>query len=114
MAIRRHSSLSASAIPENCAFLAKFPERSSPMTNEKFSIHIQHFGCGFPRCVFATLRWNVSSIREIRKIRGAILLVAAGRVEPFAPFCGNSAQVTYYQQLTTKIEYFQLRSIKAN
>jgi hypothetical protein len=33
---------------------------------------------------------------------------------PFAPFCGNSSQVTIYQQLTTKIEYFQLTSIKPN
>jgi hypothetical protein len=35
-------------------------------------------------------------------------------LEPFAPFCGKSSQVTIYQQFTTKIEDFQLRSIKPN
>jgi len=32
----------------------------------------------------------------------------------FAPFCRKSAQLIYYQQLTTKIEHFQLRSIEPN
>jgi hypothetical protein len=32
--------------------------------------------------------------------------------ELFAPFCGNSAQVAFHQQLTTQIVLFQLRLIK--
>jgi hypothetical protein len=48
--------LLCSAIPENCAFLAKFAEPSFQMTNDKFSIQTQHVGCGLPRCVFAPWR----------------------------------------------------------
>jgi hypothetical protein len=33
---------------------------------------------------------------------------------PFSQFCEKSAQLICYQHLTTKIEFFQLRSIKPN
>jgi hypothetical protein len=54
-----------SAIPENCAFLAKFPERCSPMTNDKFSMTNSQFRsttlvAAPPRCAFAALRLSTA------------------------------------------------------
>jgi hypothetical protein len=55
--------LLCSAIPENCAFLAKFPERSSPMTNDKFSMTNSQFRLGVlvAACRAAPLRLCVET-----------------------------------------------------
>jgi len=67
-----------------------------------------------PRCAFAPLRFITPCLRGPIFIPGQISMLsdAPGRlfVAGFAPFCGKSAQLTYYQQLTIKTECFQLRS----
>jgi hypothetical protein len=45
---------------------------------------------------------------------GSVALPGADFFALLAPFCGNSAQVAFHQQLTTKIVLFQLRLIKVN
>jgi hypothetical protein len=52
------------------------------------------------------IKWPFS-IGEIREIRGAIPFFA-----PFAPFRGNSSQVTFHEQLTIKNRLFESRPIK--
>jgi hypothetical protein len=53
-------------------------------------------------------RGNVYQISMDSEALGTLFL------ERSAPFCGKSAQVTCYQQLTTNMVFFKVRSIKVN
>jgi len=73
---RLKSEVLCGAIPENCAFLAKFPERSSPMTNDKFSMTNFQFRLGVlvAACRAAPLRLCVGFFSPIAwKMAGGVM-----------------------------------------